>query len=167
MVTQTLEFNKKLKYNKLSGVSFGIFRLGDARYRTSEMSWMSYLGKMCFGVLVLRPIEWSSLLKRAPNLGRIAPNLSLLNSNKLHFLVCNHGNFASNLFLRKIEKSKIIFDLAQTNIWWHHLAMKKTFGKKNSQLSPAPPIFAFLAKRHFRLSDWGSKCTIGTTHLSY
>ena len=58
-----------------------------------------------------------AFLKRAPNLGRIAPNLSLLNSNKLHFLVCNHGNFASNLFLRKIEKSKIIFDLAQTNIW--------------------------------------------------
>ena len=60
MVTQTLEFNKifiKLKYNKLSGVSFGIFRLGDARYRTSEMSWMSYLGKMCFGVGILRPIE--------------------------------------------------------------------------------------------------------------
>ena len=54
MVTQTLEFNKKLKYNKLSGVSFGIFRLGDARYRTSEMS---HLGKMCFGVGILRPIE--------------------------------------------------------------------------------------------------------------
>ena len=55
-----MKFNKifiKLKYNKLSGVSFGIFRLGDARYRTSEMSWMSYLGKMCFGVGILRPIE--------------------------------------------------------------------------------------------------------------
>ena len=59
MATQTLEFNKifiKLKYNKLSGVTFGIFRLGDVRYRTSEMSWMSYLGKMCLGVGILRPI---------------------------------------------------------------------------------------------------------------